>query len=677
MTELSILRRATSRQTSATNLVKAGAAAFSLLFGLGSIPASAQQDVPADVPVEIETVEAPIAPPAPTGAEITLEATVDAMVAEHIRNSHIPGLTMSVVRDGEILLAEGFGYADLEDQIPVDPEYHLFRLGSISKTYTFLALMQLVEEGRVELDADVNTYLEDYEIPEAFGKPVTIRDLFTHRPGFEDVYRDFWFDAETEAERMAELQLHDWLADNIPRQPMPPGEYVSYSNYGAALAGDIIATVTGIPYETYIENEILEPLGLSSTTPRQLLPDGYDRAMSPELGQRLVSFYSSNGGVATEMSFELIPMAPAGSFSASATDMASYMIALMNPEAMDDADVLNDDTVLQLIQRPYPSNPDAPAYTYGFRSGDIGGYSTMEHGGATMTSFSTLVMIPELDMGVFVAVNGGTDALAPYTIAHTLLADLIGDAARPPLTTSTLSEDALSEYAGGYLSSRRIWGGVLKLAGASEVYSVSPLANGHLRIDGGEYAYASNDLFINVWDDERVQFLRNDDGVVEGFQSTYGHTTLLRVEPEDDINLLLLASALAFFFALTQIISAWKRISDNRRPALSGHALLLWSFLTSVWTMVVFVSFGLFMMDILAAGNEIIKIWPTGSLTWLLTSIIILIIMTVVLVLGLIPLFGKSRLTFFRKLHYLLFVGALVYFLFKLNEWHFVGYNYW
>ena len=93
--------------------------------------------------------------------------------------------------------------------------------------------------------------------------------------------------------------------------------------------------------------------------------------------------------------------------------------------------------------------------------------------------------------------------------------------------------------------------------------------------------------------------------------------------------------------------------------------------------MVVFVSFGLFMMDILAAGNEIIKIWPTGSLTWLLTSIIILIIMTVVLVLGLIPLFGKSRLTFFRKLHYLLFVGALVYFLFKLHEWHFVGYNYW
>ncbi len=120
------------------------------------------------------------------GSREDLEAFLDGVLAAEMRSHSIASATVSVVKDGELFFAKGYGYADRESRRPVDPERTLFRPGSISKLFTWTAVMQLVEQGKIDLDADVNEYLTDFRIPDTFPEPITMEHLMTHTPGFED-----------------------------------------------------------------------------------------------------------------------------------------------------------------------------------------------------------------------------------------------------------------------------------------------------------------------------------------------------------------------------------------------------------------------------------------------------------------------------------------------------------
>src|SRR5215475_13481948 len=125
----------------------------------------------------------PIAGPT-TPAE--MESFMDGFMAVQLPTAGVAGVTVSVVKDGQLFFAKGYGYADPDKRIPVDPDKTLFRPGSISKTFTWTAVMQLVEQGKLDLDVDVNTYLRDFKLPATFAAPVTLRNLMTHTAGFED-----------------------------------------------------------------------------------------------------------------------------------------------------------------------------------------------------------------------------------------------------------------------------------------------------------------------------------------------------------------------------------------------------------------------------------------------------------------------------------------------------------
>src|SRR5207249_7317713 len=206
---------------------------------------------------------------------------------------------ISVVKDGKVLFAKGYGYADVEKKTPVSPETTLFRPGSISKTFTWTALMQQVELGKVNLDHDVNEYL-DFRIPATYSKPITVRNVMTHTPGLDETVEELFV-----SDAKAFKQLGDYLKQYLPARIYPPGTIPAYSNYGATLAGYIVQRVSGEPFNDYINEHIFKPLSMTHSTFVQPLPASLAQSMSN--GYKL--------GSDASQPFETVSAFPAGSMS--------------------------------------------------------------------------------------------------------------------------------------------------------------------------------------------------------------------------------------------------------------------------------------------------------------------------------------------------------------------------
>lgn len=191
---------------------------------------------------------AAVAAPALTAADV--EAFFDGMIPLQLEQREIAGVVVVIVYQGRVLFAKGYGYADVARKIPVSPQTTLFRPGSISKLFTWTAVMQLVEQGRLDLDRDVNEYL-DFAIPPAYPQPITLRHILTHTPGFEDVLKNLF---ATDPAKL--LSLREYLVGQLPQRIYPPGVTVAYSNYATALAGYIVERVSGQPFAAYVAEHI-------------------------------------------------------------------------------------------------------------------------------------------------------------------------------------------------------------------------------------------------------------------------------------------------------------------------------------------------------------------------------------------------------------------------------------
>lgn len=335
---------------------------------------------------------AALAAPAP-GAPIRatdLQPFFDGLVPYAIRSGDIAGAGIVVVQDGKIVFAKGYGYADIDKRKPVIPDRTLFRPGSVSKTFTWTAVMQLVQAGKLNLDADVNTYL-DFKIPPRDGKPVTLRNLMTHTPGFEEIIRDLFVD---KANRLYPLDLY--LKQHIPGRIFPPGKVIAYSNYGAALAGYIVQRVSGQPFDQYVAEHIFKPLGMDHSTfaqplPKRLVPlmaDGYTTASSDK-----------------PVPFELVEAAPAGAATATITDMAKFMIAYLNGGSYDGRSILKPATIAQMFTLQVAPAPGMNGFDLGFYQENRNGQMIVGHGGDTGVFHSDLHLMPKAHVGVFMSFN--------------------------------------------------------------------------------------------------------------------------------------------------------------------------------------------------------------------------------------------------------------------------------
>jgi hypothetical protein len=252
--------------------------------------------------------------------------------------------------------------------------------------------MQLTEQGRLDLDADVNTYLADFQVPATYPQPVTLRHLLSHTAGFEE--RTLGGLARSSADL---LTLHEYVQRYRPARVRPPGEVTAYSSYGAALAGYIIEHVSGLPFEEYVEAHIFEPLGMARSTFRQPLPG--------ELAGELALGYDTvdTGSV---QPFKYVNMAPAGSASATATDMARFMLAHLQDGCCGTDCILQPETVRLMHTRLFTNDPRLSGMAYGFMDRMANGQHLLEHGGGLPPYYGLLALLPAHQVGFYVGFNG-------------------------------------------------------------------------------------------------------------------------------------------------------------------------------------------------------------------------------------------------------------------------------
>ncbi|MEI9931289.1 MAG: serine hydrolase domain-containing protein [Rhizomicrobium sp.] len=367
----------------------AGRFVGAVVFGLLATGAWAQKPKGAQptLSIPLTTVAAPALPQAETHplTESDLSAWLDGFVPIAIGRGNIAGAVVVVVKDGRVLAEKGYGVSDVKTDKPVDPARTLFRPGSISKLFTWSAVMQLVEQKKLDLDRDVNAYI-DFNIPNTFGKPVTLRDVMTHTPGFEELIKRLFTE---DPSRMR--SLGDGLKAWVPEQIFAPGSTPAYSNYGAALAGYIVQRVSGEKFEDYVARHIFVPLGMTHSTFVQPLPKAFSADMS--------SGYDEASG--DPKKFELIWMSPAGALSTTGEDMAKFMIAYLKGGAP----ILSADSVRLMHSEIYQRNPPLPGIGLGFYHEDTNGHIIVGHGGDTVAFHSDLHLIPDVGVGFFYSQN--------------------------------------------------------------------------------------------------------------------------------------------------------------------------------------------------------------------------------------------------------------------------------
>ncbi|MEP6620244.1 MAG: serine hydrolase domain-containing protein [bacterium] len=300
----------------------------------------------------------------------------------------IAGTVILVVKDGKVLFTKGYGFADVNGRTPVT-DATLFRIGSVSKTFTWTAVMQLVEQGKIDLDRDVNTYI-DFALPAPFGKPVTMRNLLTHTAGFEESIKDLFVAAPTDM-----TPLGVYLKTHVPHQIFPPGTTPAYSNYGATLAGYVVQRVSGMPFNDYINAHIFQPLGMTAATFAQPLPT----ALAPQMS----SGYALASGKAK--AYELVQAWPAGSMAVSADAMSHFMIAHLEDGQYAGARILKPATVREMHSRLFGANPALNGMAHGFYEETRNGQAIVGHGGDTQWFHSDLHLVPGMRLGFFISSN--------------------------------------------------------------------------------------------------------------------------------------------------------------------------------------------------------------------------------------------------------------------------------
>jgi CubicO group peptidase (beta-lactamase class C family) len=399
--------------------------------------------------------------PAMTTSDI--EAFLDGLMPLQLQREDIAGAAIVVVKDGRILFSKGYGYSDVAQHKPATADATLFRPGSISKLFTWTSIMQLVEQKRLDLDRDVNDYI-DFKIPAAFDKPITLRNIMTHTAGFEEAIKNLFV-----ADAKDLKPLGDYVKAALPERVFPPGTTPAYSNYATAVAGYIVQRVSGETYDDYVERHILQPLGMAHTTFRQPLPDALKPMMSN--GYQVASKPAKP--------FEIVQGWPAGSASTTATDMARFMIAHLQDGQYEGARILQPETARLMHSAQFVAVPPLNSMALGFYEETRNGQRIIGHGGDTVCFHSDLHLIPAAGIGFFVSYNSaGKGEISPRTALWDQFLDRYFPYRIPQATTLASAENDAREVSGSYHVSRRPQTSMLSFISAASVTKVSMNSDG-------------------------------------------------------------------------------------------------------------------------------------------------------------------------------------------------------
>src|SRR5262245_47877465 len=442
-------------------------------------------------------------PPSVTAAEVG--PFLDGLIQGLMTARQIPGVVAIVVKDGDVVYQRGYGFADPRTRRRVDPETTLFRVASISKLFTATAVMQLVEQGKLDLDADVNTYLVGVQVPPAFGAPVTLRHLLTHTAGFDDSFLE-----SAELLAAAPDPLGHYLPPRLPPRVLRPAERISYSNHGFALAGLVVEQVSKRPFAEYVRDQILLPLGMTQS--------GFGLPNPPPPGLA-VGFLprtpDSPAGV------DRIRWAPAGDLYTRAPDLARFALAHLADGRIpgSDARILRAETARAMHAQAFTHHPEQVGWCLGFAERRWNGVRAIGHSGDWRGFGSDLVLVPEAGLGVFVSTTRSYDPRFFDPLWRALFDRYFPSAAAPPVASPEAKARA-GELAGAWIPNRRVRGDLLKLGLLLGTLRIAAQDDGSLRLvstagerDPIRAVEIATDLWRSDASDTLVSFRTGSDGV--------------------------------------------------------------------------------------------------------------------------------------------------------------------
>jgi CubicO group peptidase (beta-lactamase class C family) len=399
-----------------------------------------------------------------------LGAFLDGLVPYAIRRANIAGASVAVVSGGKLLFAKGYGFANVRTRAPVAANRTLFRAGSISKLFTWTAVMQLVQAGKINLDQNIDAYL-GFRVPPKFGRPITMRDLMTHTPGFEDTISQMM-----PGSAAGLMPLREYLTRHMPARIFPPGKITAYSNFGATLAGYIVQRISGEPFDEYIERHIFQPLGMNHST--------FEQPPPPALMAEVSQGYATASG--KPKGFEYVEVSPAGALSTTATDMARFMIAQLGDGSDGGAPILDPQTLALMHSPQSRMAPGMNGFDLGFYQENRNGLAIIGHGGDTNWFHSDLHLLLGKQTGFFIALNSAGTGGAADGVRVAIFRAFLDRyfPYRPPAERTVPRAQARADaarVAGWYTPSRRIVSALRMLSAFTET-PVTALSDGRIEI---------------------------------------------------------------------------------------------------------------------------------------------------------------------------------------------------
>ncbi|NQX93387.1 MAG: beta-lactamase family protein [Erythrobacter sp.] len=573
----------------------------------------------------------------------SLESYIDGYVGSKIADMQPTGITLAVVTP-EGTIAKGYGIANMETGEAVTRDT-LFRIGSISKLFVWLSAHMLAEEGKIDLDADVNTYFDGFAIPDAYGKPITMRDLMAHRPGFEDNVRDF-IDPERD------ITLEQAISRAFPARVAPPGERTSYSNSGTNIAAYVVERASGMDYFDFVRSRILAPAGMTSTS----LRDPGTGTNPDDLDARTAKPHSMEKGIAVPVGYlPLRPQEAVGAASMSARDAATFLQLLLNGTELENGErLLSEESWARIATHAFPNGAGSDDVSWGFMLNDIDGATTIGHGGTTKFH-SWLFIVPEKRVGVFVSSNMGAADTSPAQMAKSIIRRIAGTNALAEFQAREGDVEAAQEVVGTYLNNRRPFYGVTALFSLGSETDVSA-DDGFLVLgEGNRFAPLGNDVWVGL-NGFRLRVDRAEDGTILRLHTGAGTATYERVTFWQSTRPLLIAIGLSVAFSITTLLGMWYRIKRTTNTTKTGRRAM-WIALVSALLWLAFL--GLLAASAPAlADPDFAEIDKSGfplTLTLALATLVALAVQAALHAFGLYWVWRGSGWGWWRRTHYTLF----------------------
>ncbi|KZN45422.1 serine hydrolase domain-containing protein [Pseudoalteromonas luteoviolacea] len=621
-----------------------------------------------------------------TQALIGLEQYVDSLIERGMTQHSIPGVTLAIVKDGDVALLKGYGYADVSGRKKVDPHTTLFRIGSITKTMTAIAVMQLVEQGKLALDVDINDYLTEFKIPNTFEAPITIAALLSHRAGFEEA--DAGHLISDQPEHM--LSTPEYLAKYMPKRIWPVGYNMSYSNYGFGLLGYLVEQKSGMDLASYMKQNMFAPLAMQNSTLREPLGSSYGAAnMNDTLRQQLATgYFKDTVGRNLAKPFEFLGhIGGAGAASSTAHDMALYMRALMRQNNQLVTPLTNE----SMKHRLYDDRSLAADVVHGMFEGHFRGHHYYHHSGATLTFSSNMVIYPELQLGIFIASNmvGGAAHLAdslPKVILHKYyqskplkLVESTAAGAYSQFLSVPVATRKLEEYTGSWLSTRRSYTQLEKMAALDSSVTISLDAQGDLKMRrlGSNVSFKLKRLQENVFQAESYHgsifyFYPDSSGKIARFSASMWSGDYEKMSLSQSPFFFYFVLVLASLLALSTLILTGNRKSRVKRLSIFENTACISAGLILVTVIgFIFMNSGL----VLDEYNFLLN-FPTLEVKLLLCFVLVVGFTTLVKVVGLAFIWRMVELGWMHKLLYSIFTLSCISFLYVFWVWNAIGFNY-